>query len=75
MCYCKSKCVCLFVCVRACVCVCVCVCVFVEQVNIFRFLGIIITENLSWPSQITALIKKKKKKGGLTHWYLSTKYQ
>ena len=50
-------------CVRA--CVCVCVCVFVEQVNIFRFLGIIITENLSWPSQITALIKKKKKKGRL----------
>ena len=31
----------------------------VEQVNSFKFLGISITENLSWTSHISTLVKKK----------------
>ena len=35
----------------------------VEQVNRFRFLGIDITENLSWSSHTFTLVKKRHKKG------------
>ena len=34
----------------------------VEQVNSFRFLGINITENLSWTSRISTLVKKAQKR-------------
>lgn len=38
------------------------VCVYVCHVMCYRFIGITITENLFWSSQITAVAKKKHRK-------------